>query len=97
MIQPTRRALALFAVVAAIAVFATHAAALTFGLRYDDYMMLRPIGGADVHQLLTGNWGPVGDFLDAYYRPITGLYLAGLFDVFGLHAWPLHLMSLIEL
>lgn len=94
---PTGRALWLGAAAAAIAVLATHAVVLTFGLRYDDYMMLRPLGSADIHQVLTGNWGPVGDFQDAYYRPITALYHAGLFDAFGLRAWPMHLVSLIEL
>jgi len=87
----------LLAVAAIVCVAATHAVVLSFGFRYDDYMMLRPFGDADVRQALTNSWGPIGGGQDSYYRPITALYLGGLFQVFGLHAWPMHLVSLVEL
>ncbi len=87
----------LLAVVAIVGVAITHAVVLSFGLRSDDYMMLRPFSEADVRHVLTGPWGPLGSGQDAYFRPLTTLYLAGLFDIFGLHTWPMHLLSLVEL
>ncbi len=95
--RPSRVAMLWLAVAAIAVTWATHAIILSLGLRFDDYMMLRPFARADYAQVLAGNWGPVGGFQDAYYRPITGLYHGLLFTLFGLHAWPLHLVSLIEL
>ena len=95
--RPSARVLGLFAIAVGVAVLATHAIVLAYGLRMADYFMLRPFGSEDVRQVLTGSWGPPGNAIDAYYRPMTALYFAAVFWLGGLHGTVLHALSLIEL
>lgn len=94
---PSARSLFLLAIGAAAAVLLTHAAVVTFGLRFDEYIFFRPFGRADVWEALTGHWAGPGHFDDAYHRPVTSLYLGALFSAFGLNTPVIHAISLVEL
>lgn len=67
----------------ALAALGTHAMALRFGLRADDYLWLNPFTRTAAREVLAGG--------------LSGAYFSGLFWLFGLHAWPMHLIAIIEL
>ena len=81
--------LALFALVLTTL---THHGVFNLQFWNDDFLTLRPWSRAEVISALTGSWDPLGS-TDPYHRPLTALYQAGLFEVFGLHAKALHAVS----
>ncbi len=79
-----------FALLAVALVAATHWQVLGLGFRTDDY-------ATEVREALTGVWSGTRAFQDPYHRPLTGLYHAAQFALFGVSAMPLHAVSLLEL
>lgn len=80
-----------------LGVVATHHHAPSLELRADDYAILRPFSAAELHEVITGSWSGTRTFQDRYYRPLAGLYQAGMFAIFGLNAPAMHWLSLLEL
>src|ERR1017187_5785922 len=93
--MPARHATALFIALAAC-VALIHGHVLTFGLRLDDYLVLRPWTGAELASVWHGSWDPL-QFEPHYFRPLTAWTYAAEFFVFGLNAWPMHALSLAML
>jgi hypothetical protein len=87
------RTLLWLAAIAAAAVWLTYAGSLHDDLFWDDYGVLRPRSWADLVGVLHGEWqaGP------PFYRPLATWYYALCFDLFGLNAVPLHILSILEL
>jgi len=82
---------------ALLLVAVTHSQVLSLELRNDDYATLRPWTAAEVREAIVGSWSGTRAFQDQYHRPLTGLYHAAQFAVFGVNAPALHALSLVEL
>ena len=82
---------------ALLLVVATHFQITSLELRTDDYATLRPWTAGEVREAIVGSWSGTRAFQDQYHRPLTGLYHAALFAVFGVNAPALHALSLAEL
>lgn len=81
---------------AALGVALTYADTLSRGLWWDDYLALRPRTWAEIGGAFHGTWDPAG-LWPVFYRPLTIAYYALGFQLFGLNAWALHVVSLVEL
>jgi hypothetical protein len=86
----------LIALVALLTVGATYFGTWSLGLWWDDYVALRPWRIHDVASAFTGSWDR-WDVWPAYYRPLSVAWYAVSFELFGLHALPMHLVSLAGL
>lgn len=67
---------------------------LAFGFRYDDYHVLTPWTAADLLYVMHGNWDPTG-IESKFYRPLTAWWYALRFWLFGLNAYPQHVVTII--
>jgi hypothetical protein len=81
---------------AAAGVCLTYLDSLSRGLYWDDYYALRPWTRADIWSAFHGSWDPAG-LWPVYLRPLTIAYYALGFQLFGLNAWALHAVSLVEI
>jgi hypothetical protein len=81
---------------AALGVALTYADTVSRGLWWDDYHALRPRTWAEIAGAFHGTWDPAG-LWPVFYRPLTIAYYALGFQLFGLNAWALHVVSLVEL
>lgn len=88
------RLVALLALGAVLAVLVTHWSSLSFGMRADDYALVRPSSAQDVVRLDKDTSVLPGSTVDAGYRPLSTLYLATLFEVFAVHSTLMHAVSL---
>lgn len=88
------RLITLLALGAVIAVLATHWSVLGFGLRADDYALVRPYSAEDVVRMDKATAVLPGASVDAGYRPLSSLYLAALFEVFAVQSSLMHALSL---
>lgn len=82
--------------VAAAAVAVFYGRAWRFDLQCDDFVHLRPWSAAD----LAGVWHGASDPQHAFavfYRPLSSWFFAGTFELFGVHAVPHLLLSLLLL
>lgn len=78
---------------AALAVTCAYGLTTGFGFRYDDYGVLRPWTSAEAIGVLYKSWDPTG-IEPQFYRPLSALWYALRFPLFGLNAKALHLVSL---
>jgi len=86
----------LIALVSLLAVGATYFGAWSLGLWWDDYVALRPWRPEDVAAAFTGSWDR-WDVWPVFYRPLSVAWYALSFEMFGLHALPMHVVSLVGL
>src|SRR5262245_17745328 len=66
------------------------------GFHYDDYHTARPWSLAELAAAATGNWDLYG-IMVPLYRPLTDLWYAPRFELFGLDGAPQHLITLAGL
>jgi hypothetical protein len=90
-----RRSLATLAVIAlaGLATWIVHGETLHYGLDYDDYHFLRPYSRAEVLATFQGPWDLSGVMVK-FYRPLTIVFYAARFELFGLNAPAHHATSL---
>jgi hypothetical protein len=84
------------AVAAAAIVLIVYGASLHYDLYWDDFDVLRPWSAADLRGVWTGIYRPFTP-VAGFYRPLTSLYYAVSFDVFGLNTRALHALGVVNL
>ena len=89
---PNRLTLAILAA-AIVAATVVYAETIGYGFHYDDYHTVRPWSGAELRAAATGNWDTYGVMVP-FYRPLTALWYAARFEIFGLDAAPQHVLSI---
>jgi hypothetical protein len=92
MVREERR----IAFAAVLAVVATYYGAWSLGLWWDDYVALRPWRLTEVAAAFAGPWDR-WDVWPVFYRPLAIAWYALSFELFGLNAAPMHVVSLIGL
>ncbi len=80
---------------ATVAAVVVYGPSLHFDLFWDDYGSLRPRTWAALLAVWHGPWDPVPGGWPTFYRPLAIWYYAACFKVFGLNAWPLHVLSIV--
>lgn len=86
-------AVALLAVLAAGATILLYSHTLDYGFNYDDYVLVRPHGRAEVRGSFHGSWDTTGVMVP-FYRPLTVAFHAVRFELLGLDARRHHALSL---
>jgi hypothetical protein len=69
---------------------------LNYDLYWDDIQVLRPWSAGDLAHTWTGIYRPLVP-VARFYRPLTSLFYATAFNLFGLNTWPLHALCLANL
>jgi hypothetical protein len=82
--------------VALAGVLATYGDTTEFGFHYDDYHFARPWTAAELRSTLTGSWDPTR-IESPFYRPLTAVWYALRFEIFGLNATAQHALTLVGL
>jgi hypothetical protein len=67
---------------------------LGFDFYTEDFLSLRPWSSGVLWRTFTGTWQAFPD-APGFYRPVSTLYYAVAFDLFGLNIAPLHILPLI--
>lgn len=75
------------------AVLAAYGETLTFGFHYDDYHFARPWTAVELRQVFRGSWDPTG-IESVFYRPLSAVWFAWRFEIFGLNAAAQHALTL---
>lgn len=80
--------------VAIAGVLTIYLPSVRFDFYTDDFVSLRPWSSGILWRTFTGTWQ---DFPDApgFYRPVSTLYFAAAFYLFGLNSAPLHILPLL--
>jgi hypothetical protein len=79
--------------VALASVLAVYGDTVAYGFHYDDYHFARPWNAVELGRVFHGSWDPTG-IESAFYRPLSALFFAARFEIFGLNATAQHALSL---
>jgi len=89
-----RRLAFLLLVASSLVTLVVYAGYVDTGVFYDDFHFVRPLTATELHRVWYGSWDPAG-IESVFFRPLTALFFAARFWLFGLNSFALHVLSIV--